>query len=294
MYFFHNISFITLSISATEFPETSIKTKYATSEHATSKNAFYVSNTSLKGQCTWYAYGRVIELAESGHLNNSVKKLFINAFWGKTGRHARYWPDSNFLGGTWFDTNQKVLPISMRKKGLLAVWKFGNYGHVGFVEEVSADKSKYRLSDFNRSLNESYQSKWYNFVGTSDRLGGVYPHFLELESGNGNPPAQNKARFISETIEDNSIITGEKTFTKTWTIQNTGNTTWNSNYKLKYVNHQNGRLCISTSPIKISGLVHTRDKYTFRLEMKAPPAKSSEKTYREDWKFVDPSGNTIN
>ena len=39
---------------------------------------------------------------------------------------------------------------------MIAVWKFGSYGHVGFVEEISSDKSKYRLSDFNRSNKEMF------------------------------------------------------------------------------------------------------------------------------------------
>jgi len=101
------------------------------------------------------------------------------------------------------------------------------------------------------------------------------------------------ASFISETIPDNTKLTGGKNFTKTWIIKNTGNTTWNSNYRLKYVNDQNGRLSTSTSERKISGTVKPGKTYTFKIDMKAPSAKSSEKTYREDWKFIDPTGNTI-
>lgn len=61
---------------------------------------------------------------------------------------------------------------------LLAVWVSGTYGHVGFVEEVNADKTQYRLSDFNRGDNESYRNEWYDFEGTSDLLINTYPQFL--------------------------------------------------------------------------------------------------------------------
>ncbi len=148
--------------------------------YARSQNAFYVSDNSLRGQCTWYTYGRVVELASKGELPSNLKQKFENAFWGKSNRHAKNWP--SFLGGSWINTNNQVLPMSKRKKGLVAVWIFGSYGHVGFVEEISADGTKYRLSDFNRGGNITKRDKWYSFSGTSDRLGGVYPRFLDLSS----------------------------------------------------------------------------------------------------------------
>ncbi|MCP4104209.1 MAG: CHAP domain-containing protein [Desulfobacteraceae bacterium] len=163
------------------FPSTVITSKYSRSSYARYENAFYVSNSSLAGQCTWYAYGRVTELVDSGYLDRSVGDHFYSAFWGKSNRHAKNWPWPSFLGGTWISTTVDELPMNKRRKGLIAVWQFGDYGHVGFVEEVSADKLKYRLSDFNRAGGEKYRSAWYNFKGTSDKLGGVYPSFYELE-----------------------------------------------------------------------------------------------------------------
>jgi hypothetical protein len=160
------------------FPETVIKTKSSTSPYATSKNAFYASDPNLRGQCTWYAYGRVVELAEAGYLDSSAATIMYNAFWGKSQRDAKNWP--SFLGGTWTATTSAPLPIDKRKPGMLAVWIAGTNGHVGFVEEVSADKTKYRLSDFNRGLDEIYRSVWYNYEGTSDYLLGTYPSFYQL------------------------------------------------------------------------------------------------------------------
>ena len=159
------------------FPETAIKTKDSTSPYATTKNAFMQGN-QYNGQCTWYVYGRVIELAESGHLDSSAATIMYNAFWGETGRNAKNWPD--FLGGEWTPTTSTPLPMDKRKPGMIAVWIGGTHGHVGFVEEISADKSRYRLTDFNRGLTENYKNAWYNFVGTSDYLLGTYPSFYQL------------------------------------------------------------------------------------------------------------------
>jgi len=44
-----------------------------------------------------------------------------------------------------------------------------------------------------------------------------------------------KASLDWENYPDGSNIDGGKSFTKHWRIKNTGNTTWNSNYKLEYV-----------------------------------------------------------
>jgi uncharacterized protein YvpB len=102
--------------------------------------------------------------------------------------------------------------------------------------------------------------------------------------------AGDAAKFVSENYPDNSSVDGGKSFTKTWTIKNSGTKTWDSDWKLKYVN---GDLSSSHSSIKISGKVKPGNNYTFSVDMKAPDAKSSDKTYQEDWKFVNSSGSTL-
>lgn len=168
--------------STGDFGTSCISSYDSSCKYAKSDNAFYATanNQDLRGQCTWYSYGRVIELVDQGKLPSTVKTKFKNAFWGTSSRHARYWPSK--LGGSWYDTNSSVLPQNKRKKGMIAVWVFGSYGHVGFVEEISADGSKYRLSDFNRSNDLKKKDKWYSFSGTEDKLGGVYPRFLDLNT----------------------------------------------------------------------------------------------------------------
>ncbi len=163
------------NIASDTFPETEIKTKNTNSAYGNSLNAF----KNLQGQCTWYTYGRIIELSDAGYLNYEIEEIFYKAFWGKWDRHAKNW--LTFIGGDWFCTNSKPLAENKRKKGLVAVWSGGEYGHVGFVEEISKDKKSYRLSDFNRGGQEKYSNKWYNFEGKNDYLVNSYPCFFDLD-----------------------------------------------------------------------------------------------------------------
>ncbi len=174
-----------LDTQTSAFPGTVITSKNSTSTYATTLNAFWVSDHALAGQCTWYAYGRVIELSEGGSLAASAATIMHDAFWGESGRDAKNWP--SFLGGEWTSTNSIPLPIEKRNPGMLAVWPYGTHGHVGFVEEISADKTQYRLSDFNRGDDEIYRSVWYQFEGTSDFLLGGYPSFYQLPLGTSSP-----------------------------------------------------------------------------------------------------------
>lgn len=158
------------------FPATCLTSAAATCKFATSDNAF---KAPLLGQCTWYAYGRVIELANSNHIPKGIASKFNTAFWGKSNRHAKNWP--SFLGGTWHRTNQTALPQHLRKKGLLVVWNFGSYGHVAFVESVSADKRTYTISEFNNPEGHGFKTRTLPFEG-NDKMGGGYPQFLDLTS----------------------------------------------------------------------------------------------------------------
>lgn len=199
------------TVTAESFPATAITSKKSTSVYATSKNAF--SAGKLAGQCTWYAYGRVIELAEAGYLDSSAVTLMYNAFWSTSGRHARYWPDTTFLGGTWIKTDTTPLPSDKRKPGMLVVWipaKTSNPGHVGFVEEVSADLKQYRLSDFNRGMDEKYRDKWYNYDDQKDWLKTTAPCFYQLPL----PAAASSLAQITQPTPG-SVLAGS-TVTFTW------------------------------------------------------------------------------
>ena len=180
------------------FPKTEVQTKNTDSLYGNNLNAF----KNYKGQCTWYVYARVIELVDLGYFDESISVSLYNAFWGKTGRHAKNWP--TFLGGDWICTQDEALSLDKRKRGLIAVWPGGTYGHVGFVEEISIDKQKYRLSDFNRSGKEQYLDKWYDFEGNDDFLVNSYPCFFDLNpisNGQENQPPYFDNAFLPSSVQ---------------------------------------------------------------------------------------------
>src|SRR6185295_17151715 len=96
------------------------------------------------------------------------------------------------------------------------------------------------------------------------------------------------AAFVRETIPDNAppMTPGEK-FTKTWTIRNTGTTTWASDYKLRWVG---GDGLSSHTDILVTDSVSPGSNYIFSISMTAP---SNPGTYRENWSLVNPNGTII-
>lgn len=93
------------------------------------KNNPYAKAGNLVGQCTWYAYGRFLEV------NGVAIKLYKgNAV--KYG-HAKYWLD---LDGK--NTNVSVIKnIEKIQSKVVMVNTKGTYGHVLFVEYVTYDKN---------------------------------------------------------------------------------------------------------------------------------------------------------
>ena len=99
-----------------------------------------------------------------------------------------------------------------------------------------------------------------------------------------------RASLDSETYEDDTVLTGNKTFTKTWTLKNTGTTTWDSSYKLSYIS---GILSTDKQAVAISGTVAPNELFTFSVPMKTPEAQETDQTYSDYWKFVNPEGDTV-
>jgi len=102
------------------------------------------------------------------------------------------------------------------------------------------------------------------------------------------PPPPDSATFVRETIPDDAPpMQPGQNFTKTWTIRNSGATTWNSGYKL----HWDGGSHLSNhADVAIIGTVPPGSNYTFSISMTAPATPGA---YREDWRFLNPDNATI-
>ena len=177
------ISVIAKVAISSNFPTTGMKDSNNNPSYidfARAKNAF---KTSLVGQCTWYTYGRIQELAANGYISANDANTVSNTFTSKytSSRDAKNW--TWMLSGNWISTSSsKPLDISLRQKGMIIVWNYGPTGHVGFVEEVSADKKTYRVSEFNVTALK-YSEKILSFDSPrtiSLSYPNIYPSFYPL------------------------------------------------------------------------------------------------------------------
>lgn len=171
-------------VAQNPFPATVIRATNSPSPFATTQNPFAENNCTtgrqdLKGQCTWYVAGRIQELRAAGLITNNSANVVYNALCSNTGRNANRW--HLLIPGTWRATSSsQPLPMDQRKPGMIVTWNNGSLGHVAFVEEVSADKTRFRISEFNVSPLR-YSETWLNF--SSNRFGGYGHRFYQLETG---------------------------------------------------------------------------------------------------------------
>ncbi|MDK2981783.1 MAG: hypothetical protein PWQ55_2130 [Chloroflexota bacterium] len=113
-----------------------------------------------------------------------------------------------------------------------------------------------------------------------------YDQYIPSDSGGRTNLSTycNSAVFVSETIPDNTVFNPGETFTKTWSIRNTGHCTWDSGYKLVFTSGN------SLSGVTSSAMPHDVAPGTsvvLTVEMKAP---STDGTYKGDWAIENPDG----
>ena len=71
-----------------------------------------------QGQCTWHAYGRSHEV---------------------TGKTIQYSQEYGLHAQFWWDYVTNCTKSSIPRANSLAIWSYGSYGHVAYVEKVSGD-----------------------------------------------------------------------------------------------------------------------------------------------------------
>jgi hypothetical protein len=102
------------------------------------------------------------------------------------------------------------------------------------------------------------------------------------------PVPCNLASFVADvTYPDNTQVSPNQTFTKTWRIQNIGSCSWNSSYLLVF-DHQDGMGVSSgyTQPLT-SGVVNPGQQVDLTVNLTAP---SNPGTYTGYWRLRDPGG----
>lgn len=95
----------------------------------------------------------------------------------------------------------------------------------------------------------------------------------------------NKAEFVDETIEDDTVVAAGASFTKSWTLENAGTCRWETDYKLVFVSGDAMGGAVST-PLSVK--VPVGEQITLSVDLTAPDVAG---TYRGDWMIEDAAGN---
>ncbi|MCD6577360.1 MAG: hypothetical protein J7K66_05030 [Anaerolineaceae bacterium] len=89
----------------------------------------------------------------------------------------------------------------------------------------------------------------------------------------------NKAKFVSETIPDDTEFASGETFTKSWTFKNIGTCTWNTNYKLVF---STGDAMGGPASVNLPSIVVPNAQVTISVDLTAPTDPG---TYTGYWKL---------
>ncbi len=274
-----------------------------------SGNKHFVVLTGYVGS-TFYIndpwYGNQSTLSDNGYGSDPAVAIYgIRVFHGSIER-----PDIRLYSQVSFDPNpiEQGSPVSIQVK-------IANYGSADFQGDFAAalhTSSGSFVGDIEIKTNQTLSSnKYKTYTFSKDTIvsnPGNYQIQIKYNSSSWNVipegaydnpvPVQivaassqvDEATFTgNETIPDGTSFDGGSSFTKQWTIRNTGTTTWNSNYCLK---HYSGTSMGVTSSVCVSGSVAHNASYTFSVPMHAPVAQSTQKTYTDYWKLYK-SGSAI-
>jgi hypothetical protein len=100
---------------------------------------------------------------------------------------------------------------------------------------------------------------------------------VTLSSGTPTTVTVNQAQWVSQSIADDTVFKPGEAFTMTWTLKNTGTSTWTTGYLLRFFA---GNTFGAPKEIPISRAVTPGGEIDIAIQMKAPTIPGS---YRTDW-----------
>ncbi len=102
-----------------------------------------------------------------------------------------------------------------------------------------------------------------------------------------NSQAADKATWISNEPPDNALVTTNAKFDITWTMKNTGTTTWNKKYTIRYFS---GNIIMESKQFDFRSVVNPGDTGSFIVDAIAP---SKPGTYTIWWKMTNDLGQNF-
>jgi hypothetical protein len=100
---------------------------------------------------------------------------------------------------------------------------------------------------------------------------------VTLTSGTPKAGTVNQAQWVAQSITDDTIFAPGQTFTMTWTLKNTGTSTWTAGYLLRYYS---GDTFGAPKEISIGREVLPGGEIDISIHMKAPANPGS---FRSNW-----------
>jgi hypothetical protein len=100
---------------------------------------------------------------------------------------------------------------------------------------------------------------------------------VTLSSGTPKAGTENQAQWVAQSIADDTIFAPGEVFTMTWTLKNTGSSTWTAGYLFRYYS---GNTFGAPKEISMGREVLPGGEIDITIDMKAPANPGS---YRTDW-----------
>lgn len=113
-----------------------------------------------------------------------------------------------------------------------------------------------------------------------------YNQYIPSDSGGRTSITNycNYATFVTETITDNTVFNPGDTFTKTWTIRNTGQCTWDTDYQLVFTS---GNSLSGDTSSDLPHDVPPGGVVVLSVKLKAPGIPG---TYKGEWAIESDDG----
>jgi len=103
------------------------------------------------------------------------------------------------------------------------------------------------------------------------------------------PTLRDGMQFVGETLPDGSYVNASSAVQKSWTLRNSGTSTWTSAYCLK----PQGAAVLGSSGACVNGTVAPGGQYQFNVNLNVPAAQSMEQTLKENWGLINASGAQV-
>ena len=100
---------------------------------------------------------------------------------------------------------------------------------------------------------------------------------VTLSSGTPKAGTENQAQWVAQSISDDTLFAPGEVFSMTWTLKNTGTSTWTAGYMLRYYS---GNTFGAFKEVSMGREVLPGGEIDITIDMKAPANPGS---FRSDW-----------